>query len=252
MSTQIIPFSQGFFCDGHWYVITSSSFGGSDLTPEQLTNILTGGTEENIRDLLKNGVCLPLFFDGDCALDNAIVAIGDLTPEQDQEWIGKISSWLNIPCGKLVVVCGGGDSADFERAISGEPPDPHFECFQMIDIPSGEYLVELYAYISSMTVDFYFDENNHDFRKDEPLIDWFNRTRPGMNLPLWLQCYQKQGFIGELSDRLISYILRVKPLDQQELKIPDLVPEIGWCGEFQLRRPHLCPLGILRSTVVND
>lgn len=251
MGTKIIPLSDGFFCDGHWYVITSSSFGGSNFTPDQLTEILTQGTTEDIKVLLKKGVCFPLFFDGDCALDHVIIVVGDLTPELEQEWIGKISSRLNIPCGKLLVVCGGGDSADFERAICGDPPDPNFECFQSINVPSGDYLVELYAYVSSMTVDLYFDDHPN-FSQEESLIDWFDRTRQGMNLPTWLQCFQKDGFMGELSDRLVSYILRLKPLDDQELKLPDLDTEITWCSQFEFRKPLFCPLGILRSTIINN
>lgn len=54
---------------------------------------------------------------------------------------------------------------------------------------------------------------------------------------------------GELSDELVSYILRLLPL-KTEPPLPELVSEIGGCGEFEFRRPALCPLGISRAALL--
>lgn len=238
-SRRCIPLSQRFFCDGPYYVITSSSLGGSTLTPETIADSLASGDPARITPLLEDGICLPLSFQGDCAFDGAIVVIGDLTEQEEREWIGRIATQLKIPCGKLLILCGGGAAEDFEGAIEGSGIQGYDDYFEAIEIPPGDYLLEVYAYVSSMTVDFYFGE-------DDPLEEWFHRTRPGLALPKWLECFKTQGFIGSLSDELMTYLVRLAPLETA-LPLPALEAETGWCGDFELRRPEVCPLGILRS-----
>jgi hypothetical protein len=236
-------FLSEYFCDGSFYVLTSTSLGGSNFTPQEIAAILRGGgSSSESENLLQQGVCMPLSFPGDCALDSAIFILGDLTEQEENEWIGRIIWKLNIPCGKLVILCGGGDPGEFEHAVSGEPPEKHYQIFQVIEVPPGEYLVEVYAYVSSMTVDFYFEE-------DESLETWFQRTRPGLELPLWLQHFREQGFMGDLDHELVSYLIRLAPL-QAAPQLPQPVAEMGWFEEFEFRRPELCPLGIKRSVIL--
>jgi hypothetical protein len=222
-------------------VITSASLGGGALTPEELSEVLSRADKKRIAQLLKRGVCIPLFFPGDCAFDNAIVVVGDLTDREESEWIGRIRSKLSVPCGKLLITCGGGDDQELKAAMSGKGYPDYRDYFKQIAVPPGDYLAEVYAFVSSMTVDFYFEEG-------EPLEEWFRRTRPGQDLPLWLQYFNQGRAIGELGDDLVSYILRLSPL-ASEPELPRLVDEIGWCGEFDFRRPDLCPLGIPRSAL---
>jgi hypothetical protein len=231
-----------YFCDGSYYVLTSTSLGGSGLKPQDVALTLRGGGGPEFENLLQQGVCLPLSFPGDCALDGAIFILGDLTEQEANEWIGRISWKLNIPCGKLVILCGGGDPGEFEHAVSGEPPEEHYQIFQVIEVPPGEYLVEVYAYVSSMTVDFYFEEN-------EPPEAWFQHTRPDMELPLWLQHFREEGMMGDLDHELVSYLIRLAPL-QTEPQLPKQAAEMGWFEEFEFRQPELCPLGIARSTLL--
>jgi hypothetical protein len=236
-----IPLPSRFFCDGAYYVITSATLGGSGMTPEEIASALASGDSEAIEALVRQGVCLPLCFPGDCAFDRAIVVVGNLSEQEESEWIGRISSKLNVPCGKLMVVCGGGATEDFEGALSGKGYSGFTDYFDVVEVPPGEYLVEVYAFVSSMTVDFYFED-------DEPLEEWFRRTRPGMELPKWLRYFNEGRAIGELGDELVSYILRLAPLEA-EPPSPARDPEIGWCGEFEFRRPELCPLGIERDSL---
>ena len=243
-SRRCIPLRQNFFCDGAYYVLSSASLGGGGLTPKQLADILGQGDELGIAELLKRGVCVPMFFPGDCALDSAIIVLGDLTEQEEAEWIGCIRSKLSIPCGRLLIFCGGGDESDIEGAISGKGLSNYKDYFESISVPPGEYIVEIYAYVSSMSVDFYFED-------DEPLEEWFHRTRPGVELPLWLEYFKAGRAIGELSDDLVSYIIRLAPL-VTEPELPRLVDEIGWCGEFEFRRPALCPLGIPRAAILDQ
>ncbi|MBD2163860.1 hypothetical protein H6G04_05510 [Calothrix membranacea FACHB-236] len=216
-----IPISKEFFCDGHYYVLTSTSLGGSGLQPEELSNILGSAEEQEIEELLRGGVCIPLVFDGDCALDSqTIFVLGDLTAQEEHDWIARLSGKLNIPCGKFVILCGGGDADELADAISGNPPKQHYEIFQVIEVPPAEYLVEIYAYLSSMTVQQSLEEydKNWNLIENKALAQWYQDNRPG------------------IAD--ISYIIRLVPLET-EPPLPKLVPEIGWCGEFEFRQPKI-------------
>lgn len=218
---QSVPLDPDFFCDGHYYVLTSSSLGGSGLEPSAIADALGWSNEATITELLQQGICLPICFDGDCALDGGtLFVIGDLTEQEENDWIGRLTGKLNIPCGKLVILCGGGDAEEFAYAISGQPPKPHYQIFQVIDVPPGEYLVEIYAYLSSMTVQQSLEEYDEhwNLHENEPLEQWYTLNRPGT------------------PD--ISYIIRLSPLTI-EPPVPELVPEIGWCGEFEFRKPEL-------------
>lgn len=243
VSRRSIPFREAFFCDGPFYVITSSNLGGSGLSAETVADILGEGDEAGVQNLLQQGVCLPLFFPGDCAMDGAIALIGDLTQQESEEWIGRILSKLRVPCGKVVVVCGGGDGAELEDALTGRGFNDFNDYFESFEIPPGDYQVEIYAYISSMTVDLHFGE-------DEPLEAWFDQTRPGVALPKWLEQFKAAGYMGPLSDELVSYLIRFVPLESDP-PLPELIGGIGWCGIFEFRRPDQCPLGIERASILS-
>lgn len=201
-----IPISPEFFCDGHFYVLTSTSLGGSSFTPPDISNILGEGDEDQIEELLKQGVCIPLYFDPDCELDGCtLFVLGDLSEEEDKQWVGKLSWKLNIPCGKFVLLCGGGDEDELAYAISGNPPKQHYEIFQVVEVPPDEYLVEIYAYASSCIAREYLDAWDDD--------------------------------MDEREDGAIAYIIRLAPLIT-EPPLPKLVPEMGWCGVFEFPEPR--------------
>lgn len=239
-SRRVVPLSSEFFCDGPYYVVTSSSLGGGEVTAERVSRALGDGDREEIREFLESGVCLPLAFPGDCAFDDAIVVIGELSESEEDEWIGRISSRLSVPCGQLVVLCGGGDAYELEEALSrgGES-----ELHTTIEVPPGDYRVDVYAYVSSMTVDFLLEEG-------EPPSAWFERTRPQIRKPKWVRMWDEQGMAGQLGDELVSYILRLSPIGSALPDTPALDEDLGWAGVFEARWPALCPLGIPRSELL--
>ncbi|NKB18807.1 MAG: hypothetical protein HC770_13675 [Pseudanabaena sp. CRU_2_10] len=211
-----IPMSSEFFCDGHYYVLTSSSLGESNYTPLELANILRGANAPEIEALLRQGVCIPLYFEADCALDGfTLFVIGDLTEEESDEWIGKFVAKLNVPCGKLVLLCGGGDEEMITEAISGNPPDPNYVVFQAIDLPPGDYQVEIYAYLQSTIARCHLEDYKE--AKKGSVLEWFN----------W-QDYE------DLEDGDIGYIIRLIPFTT-EPPLPKLDPDIGWCSVFEFR-----------------
>lgn len=214
---QLIPLAEDFFCDGHYYLLTSTSLGGSGLTAEELSNALGQADEPVIKSLLMRGICIPLFFDGDCALDgHTVIVLGDLTEPEEHNWIAKLAWKLAIPCGKLVIHCGGGDANELAYAIAGNSPEPNYRIFQVIDVPPDEYLVQIYAYLPSMTVQLSLEEYDKrgNLKENTALKEWYQRHRPG------------------LAD--VGYIIQLTPL-KAEPSLPELVPEIGWCGTFKFR-----------------
>ena len=209
-----IPIPDEFFCDGHCYVLTSSSFGGSGLTAKELSDTLFEANEKKVTELLQKGVCLPICFEGDCALDgNTVFILGDLNEQEERNWIARLQWKLNIPCGKLILCCGCSDE-DLGPAAAGQPPDKHYEIYQVINVPPAEYLVEIYAFLPSMTVQVSLDvyDEKGNYREDEELEKWYQENRPGIE------------FLG--------YIIRLKPLEN-EPTMPEL--DGGWFQKFEFR-----------------
>ncbi|HEY8559055.1 MAG TPA: hypothetical protein VIL74_01535 [Pyrinomonadaceae bacterium] len=220
---QTIAISSGFFCDGHCYLLTSASFGGSGLSAERVQEILFEENKEKTTALLlKKGVCFPVCFPGDCALDNATeFVLGDLTEREERAWMARLAWKLNVPCGKLILCCGC-LAEDLEPAVAGEAADPHYEIYQVIDVPPAEYLVEIYAFYDSQTMrvaldaetDEYDDLDDEDFDEDE---------------------------FGERSIKVdpkyreydgAAYIIRLSPLEN-EPTLPKI--ESSWFEDFEYR-----------------
>lgn len=249
-SRRVMPLREGFFNDGHWYVLTSTSLGGSGMSAAEISEQLQEADPPVIEDLLRRGVCLPLFFDGDCALDSAHVVLGDLTPQEDAEWIGRIRSKLEVPCGEFLVL-GGGIEEDFEVALEHfDAPDPHFVNFCKFRVPPATYLVEVLAFVGSMTVNVAWDGMGiHQGQKQtkESLTDWWRGTRPGQPYPAWLESYLKSGMV-EYDLGLVDYLIRLAPWTE-DVPTPALEPETHWPGVFEFRKPMPCPDGIQRRSL---
>ncbi|MEY3299543.1 MAG: hypothetical protein RLZZ597_2803 [Cyanobacteriota bacterium] len=209
-----ISISPNFFCDGGGYLLTSASLGGSNLTPSQIADIVLNGTAQDIAPLLFQGICMPLLFEGDCALDRGtLFVVGDLTPQQEAEWQAKLTWKLEIPCGKLILLCSC-MAEDLAHAISGEPPEEHYEIFQVVDVPPGSYLVEVYAYPPSLTVLMTLsDQEYEDYTRGMP----------------------EQDYDDDSNLTLVRYIVQLSPLQnfKGELVLPQTTD--AWLDTFTLR-----------------
>lgn len=232
-------FQANLYCDGHYTVISSVSRGGSMLSPAEMATTLREGPEQKLLELQKAGICLPIEFEGDCALSKIIVVVGELTTQEEAEWIGRLSGHLNVPCGKLLLLAGGGDEYDWENALADADKVNDDECFAIVDIPPGDYLIEVYAFLSSMTVAHYIEDLSE-------VADWFKQSRPGMDVPHFVtEVSQGEGY--DLNDEYMDYMIRLKPLSV-EISAPE--SDQGWRDTFTFRRPELCPLGILMADVM--
>ena len=150
----VTPLNEAFFNDGHWYVLSSSSLGGSGLSIDEICQTMQSQDPDIMNKTLSDGICFPVYFPGDCALDQAVIIQGDLSEKEEREWIARLSSKINIPCGEFMIM-GGAMEEDFDVALENfTPPDPHFQFFQKLKLEPGEYRIDLYAFLGSMTVNF--------------------------------------------------------------------------------------------------
>jgi hypothetical protein len=133
--------------------------------------------------------------------------VGDLDETHEKAWIARLTGRLAIPCGKLVLVCGGGVGEELERAVSGKPADRDYCIYQSIDVPPGDYRVDVLTYLHSSTVSLL-----HEDLDDEEIQQKYR------NLPSVDECY----------------VVRLTPL-QEELPLPALVEEVDWPGVFEFR-----------------
>jgi hypothetical protein len=206
-----IPIDEFFFCDGASVVLVSQSLGGSGMEPAALADALRFGDAETMNGLLARGVCLPLFFGSDCALDGVTsFVIGELDEPHERAWVARLTGKLAIPDGKLVLVCGGGDGEELARAISGVPADPDYWIYQSLDVPPGDHRVDVLAYAKSVTVALM-----HDDIDDPETI---------------------RALYAGLPEVQEHFVVQLTPLSK-ELPAPGLIDDIGWPGVFVRREP---------------
>lgn len=237
----VIPLPGGFFNDGYWYVLSSPCLGGSGKSVNDLEDDLQSEDADRFSALMEQGVCLPLFFPGDCALDRAVVVVGDLTDEEQAQWVGRLRSRLTIPCGDFLVMAGG-RAEDMEQAIANpEPPDPDDARFHRIQVPPGDYLIEVYAFAGSMTVNIAWEDDEDGSQ----LAAWWDETRPGQDRPEWMEAWAEEGYADAEEFGLLEYIIRLTPLTE-DVPVPEQDKRTGWAGVFEMRRPAGCPAGLAR------
>lgn len=241
---KIIPIKDSFFNDGYWYVLTSSSLGGRNYGAQEISDKLCKGDADTVRSLVKDGICLPICFPADCALDMSVVLIGDLSEQENQEWLSCMRSKLEIPCGEFMLM-GGAMPEHFEASLaSTEPGDPCGSPCHKIKVDPGTYLVEVYAFLGSTTV----NEAWEEWPYEESAEEWWSRTRPNQESK-WIEAFEEEEYVDAEDLGLLEYIIRLSPLTE-DVDIPDLDEETNWCQEFKARKPELCPVGLIRDEVI--
>ena len=205
---QIVEIDTEFFCDGHYSVLLSQSLGRSGIDPHKLADMLGESDPETLKDLLRRGICLPIDFGTDGALsDGSRFVIGELDAAHEKAWIGRLTGKLSIPCGKLVLLCGGGVGEDLARAVSGKAPDKDYVIYQTLDVPPGDYRVDVLAYVESPTVMLHHEDLDEDDIRD------------------------KYKHLPKVED---FYVIHLTPL-KGDVPLPALIEDAGWPGVFEFR-----------------
>jgi hypothetical protein len=213
------------------FTIHSGSMNGN--TREEL--------DEDLCQSVRDGLVIPIELVQDNSLVVRVLVNEDLTPEEDEEWVGKIVSKLQVPCGKLVVE--GGFDPDTED-------DDEFTA--SMQIPPGDYRVEVYALFYGINGDYCCGAEEIG----EPLGTWFRRTRPGVEVPDVLKAIfgdepeldpghedEWEETDGEMESDQVDFIIRLTPLVEE---LPALVLREECWFEINVgaRKPERCPIGV--------
>jgi len=186
---------------------------------------------------------------------NVRVVMGDLTEQEQEEWVARVRWRLDLSCGEMLVSGVLGD--DFDDIPNAKEVDDDNGCLQCyVTVPPNEYQVEIYSYPPSDITTAWDQITGSDLFpisegiEPEPLKAYFERTRPNTPIPAWIGCE-----IEEEPERRKKYYDEVYSLDYTDFVIrlspviEDLAPpKLGEGGaiEWEFRKPDRCPLGLTR------
>lgn len=195
------------------------------------------------------GVCMTIPLDHKNGFHGRFV-VGDLSPSEAEQWIGRLPGRLDVPCGQLV--------------LPGH----------LLHVPSGKYDVDVLAYFPGQTAfqcaakwrsgTYEIQEAELPQFKRESLGSYFRRTRPGQEFPGWLKwvCADDSQADPEMYEqwgRLRASWTRAEQQAMQDARrrCIDLVIHLTAVSEFtpyqppanefwpwQVRQPAMCPLGL--------
>ncbi len=139
-----------------------------------------------------------------------------LSTQEEAEWVERMTARLHLPTNGLAL-CGGIDYLE-------DPSDEENESVQFMDVPSGDYLAELYTYFTSSNfvqqdsnipdppdggefgyVDFllrltpWIGGTSCTPTNDEGWIEWHNPTRKPEQMPRGIPAKKPQGWALEES-----------------------------------------------------
>jgi hypothetical protein len=192
-------------------------------------------TRAGLTQLLKQGLLLPL----ELAQDDSFVVrfrLGQPDRQEAVEWTGRVVGRLHLPHGR--VMCNGA----------------------VVAVPPGEYLAEVCCYLPHSNAHYCLEWAQWMAEDDEPLEDYWARTRLGQDAPDWLDDS------GDSEDKYVEFLVRLA-VPPKRLRLPALSPDAGWPkyrertgwrGEdgrwrpvWECRKTARCPLGIRAGAVVD-
>jgi hypothetical protein len=236
-------------------VLLPHNLGG--LTPEEFVNHLQDKEPGGI-DLRRDGYFFDLNLISDGGYGIRLVQ-GDLSPEEESEWIAHARGRLKLPDGKLIV-CGAYPWIDYDwsvrydsNSLAADPTQPDdwvkstFQNIPLaqdlgrydtpgayIEVNPGFYRVDVYSYFPDLSADWGIPGLSPELREEEQEA-YFERTRPGEPLPDWME---------GMDNHYINFVIHLTPLDKlafDALTITDPHTNDGW----EFRKPDVCPSPIL-------
>jgi hypothetical protein len=235
--------------------VDNDSGGMSILSSSVLERVIDDGRENDAQFVTAHEAILASLVGDDSFI--ARVVVGEpLTKDEQEQWITHYRWALKVPCGKLLV-CGGFDPDILGTWIEEGSAD----YVQVVEVPEGEYLVDVYAYLHTMNGRMLLEQE-----MGEKLGEWFRRDHAGRAYPSWvageLAMFNEEdpGHEAQWADLAASvasgalkvetspldwvgFLIHLQPFDgSAELTPPE---EEAWFGAGQgLRKPARFPLGI--------
>ena len=175
---------------------------------------------------------------------NGRVVLGPLDASEEAEWVTRSTARLALSDGAFVIDNGPYIAAMSEREREvGES----FQCFQA---PPGDYLLTIYAMLSSVN-----GADRLPLAATEGFLSYWNQSRPGKRVPAWLVEMAEDNDeeipddtpVLELNpERLIDFVFQLTPLSEEQ-RCNELRADgsLTW----EARRPEECPRGIQSTTL---
>ena len=199
---------------------------------------IRGEYDDRLAEAVQAGLIFPVMLMGDNSWNLRVVLDEPLNAQEAAEWVCQHVWWLTIPGGQLSIE-GAFDPDMADEDILGD-------MLAYMPVPPGDYRVEVYTYLPQGNA----YEALERLGMDDPLAEWFERTRPGETLPLWLMWQERYDLYEQLSDEdqeraqsgFIDFVARLTPLADVP-PLPDL--DDGWMSPVNNPRlPEQCPLGL--------
>ncbi len=223
--------------------VAPRSLGG--LSPREFSRVWMGQGRETVADLIRRGAMMPMSLCEDSGYLIRFV-LGALTQQETEEWTARVRWKLKVPCGQVLVSGVLSGDLDFEAdefpnmgpAFGNDTHDIGF----FVDVPPGDYAVEVYNYPpNDLSSGWWRICEPHLFEKvseteAESVQDYFRRTRPGDQLPKWIEKDHED------DGGYVVFIVRLAPLVGDVL-MPKLESD-EMVIEWEFRKPEKCPLGI--------
>jgi hypothetical protein len=175
---------------------------------------------------VRNGAFLALELYQDDPFLVRVVVGGTLTAEEQESWVDHFTALLKVPDGRLAL-CGG---IEF---LTGDS-DEEDEFVQIVALPPGDYRADLYTLLPGLNG--YYDLDGQD-----PLTDYWQRTRPNEPLPDWIT---SSGNESE-APRYIDFLLHLTPATEDIPKPVFQEDEYWFPIANHRRKPDRCPTGVL-------
>lgn len=218
---------------------------------------------------------VPMALFQDDSFDVRVVVGGELSAQETEEWVDRLTWKLAIPDGRLVITAG-------TEWLEGDDPDGEYS--REMEVPAGTYQVDVYTYLPGVNGAPCLAKAGV---KEAGLRKWLKATRPGVTPPAWLaermgeekpsaeEQARRDAFrkLEEENHEAQRRSWRAWPLDplptedatSKDERVPiDFVvhltslreeipmssPKKGWFAHVQApRKPDRCPLGIYSEHV---
>jgi hypothetical protein len=186
------------------------------------------------------------------------VVLGELTPQEEEEWVARVRWKLNLTCGAMIVsgILDEDESVNIPSVDDLNEEADILQCY--VEVPPAIYQVEIYSYPPGDLSTGWGQITDPDLFPAEPGIqpesikDYFLRTRQMTEIPPWI-AYEitenkrkKREILSTLDDiSYVNFVIRLSPIIDDDLPLPKLDDDNSVAWEF--RKPEKCPLGILAN-----
>jgi hypothetical protein len=184
------------------------------------------------------------------------VIMGELNPQEQEEWVARVRWKLNLSCGAMVVSGIADDEEDefinMSSAHELENGDS-LQCY--VEVTPGIYQVEIYSYApgdlstgwGQITGGSLFPPQAEI--EPESIKDYFLRTRKLEEISAWIayeitedQDKKSEFYQAMVDTNYIDFVIRLSPIIE-DLPLPKLADDSS--VEWEFRKPEKCPLGIV-------